>query len=119
MYSPDSDKDKDQQVDRELLAARFRRDGVVALKRVVAAERCTSLLAHLKEELDPLVGPVEFEVDVGYPGAPTDRSQPGGETPRRLLHAYTRGGALRDLAEEPEITGLTRYLLGADVRLTQ
>ena len=119
VHSSDTDKDKDQQVDRELLAARFRRDGFVVLKRVVSAERCTSLLAHLKEELDPLVGPVEFEVDVGYPGAPTDRSEPGGETPRRLLHAYTRGEAFRDLAEEPEITELIRYLLGEDVRLTQ
>ncbi|NKB99821.1 MAG: phytanoyl-CoA dioxygenase family protein [Pseudomonadales bacterium] len=117
--SPDRNKNLDQQVDQELLAARFRRDGFVVIKRVLTEAQCDSLVARLAQELDPLVGPVEFEADVGYPGAPTDRSEPGGETPRRLLHAYARGQEFRDLAESAKVTNLVRFLLGEGIRLTQ
>lgn len=99
--------------------ARFQREGYLVLKSVLSPRACELVLQRVQKELNPLVGPIEYEADVGYPGAPESRSQPGGETPRRLLHAYTRGEDFRSLALNPRVTGLLRKLLHEDVYLTQ
>ena len=56
------------------------------------------MLSVVRAALDPLLGPAEFEADVGYPGAPVSRDAPGGQTPRRLLNAYARDAAFREFA---------------------
>lgn len=104
---------------QELTLARFARDGFVALKSVIKPEECAALVHLIGTELDPLVGPVEYEADVGYPGAPSSRTQPGGETPRRLLHAYARDDAFRALAHRSEVSGLLTAIWDEDVYLTQ
>ena len=53
--------------------------------------------------LDPLQGPVEFEAETGYPGAPKSKLDAGGLTPRRLLHAYSRDALLRAWARDPRV----------------
>lgn len=80
----------------------------------VAALRATALAA-----LDPLLAPVEYEADTGYPGAPLDRSVAGGLTPRRLLTAYARDPLWRDLATDPRLAELLEQLLGEGPRLSQ
>lgn len=64
--------------------------------------------------LDLPLAPLEFETDVQYPGSPADRLSPGGDTPRRLLYAYTRDGIFRDWATSPQITNRVKQLIGAD-----
>lgn len=100
--------------------ATFRRDGYVVLRDVVSARRCAELRAAIAADLDPLVGPAEFEADVGYPGAPVDRDAAGGQTPRRLLHAYARSPLLRDLALDPVVsTQLVELVPSAAAMLSQ
>ena len=63
-----------------------------------------------KEALDPLTGPVEFEADVGYPGARLP-GQAGDATPRRLLHAYARHSSFRDWSTCASVARVVRRLL--------
>ncbi|MEC7412524.1 MAG: phytanoyl-CoA dioxygenase family protein, partial [Pseudomonadota bacterium] len=81
--------------------AQFQQTGFLVLPGVLSADECEHLKRTVQADLDPLVGPAEYEADVGYPGAPSDRQAEGGTTPRRLLHAYARNDDLRALALHP------------------
>lgn len=64
--------------------------------------------------------PMELEADTGYPGAPTDPGAPGGQTPRRLLQARARGGALASWSSDARVVApLQRLLDSSAVYLTQ
>ena len=102
-----------------LISARFRRDGFVVLPGLASAADCAALARLAVRDLTPLVGPAEFEADVGYPGAPRTRADAGGQTPRRLLHAFTRDVAFRRFALRADLAAALRDLLGPDVRLSQ
>jgi phytanoyl-CoA hydroxylase len=93
-------------------ADRFHRDGFIVIKQFVTPARCEALRALVASMLDPLQGPVEFEADTGYPGAPKNALAPGGMTPRRLLHAYSRDGEFRELARDPRIAAHLTILFG-------
>ncbi|MEE4380696.1 MAG: hypothetical protein V2J02_01750, partial [Pseudomonadales bacterium] len=80
----------------ELDRQRFDRHGYLVVRRFADPELVARMRAVAEESLDPLLGPAEYEADVHYPGAPADRAAPGGETPRRLLHAMTRDGVFRE-----------------------
>ena len=82
---------------------RFSRDGYVVVRGLASAAEIDALRALAASMLDPLLGPVEFEADVGYPGAPKDKLASGGLTPRRLLHAYSRDPLLRAWACEARV----------------
>jgi len=87
----------------ERIAARFATDGYVVVPGICSAAFCDGLAAEVREALHPVLGPAEYEADVGYPGAPQNREAPGGDTPRRLLHAYSRFAALRSFAAGPAL----------------
>ena len=98
----------------------FHRSGYVVLPGFVSESLCADAARMVEGSLVPLVGPAEFEADVGYPGAPMGRDREGGATPRRLLHAYARGGALRELAVMPALGQALQALLpGSGVMLSQ
>jgi len=84
-------------------ADRFRRDGYVVVRRMASMDECAALKAIAGAMLDPLLGPVEFEADTGYPGAPKSHREVGGLTPRRLLHAYSRDQLLRAWARDVRV----------------
>lgn len=105
--------------DSDVLAARFLRDGFIVLSNVVAPDTRAQLLDKVAADLEPLTGPVEYEADVGYPGAPANRQAQGGETPRRLLHAYARAEIFRKLARQEETVALLEHLIGEEISLTQ
>jgi phytanoyl-CoA hydroxylase len=100
-------------------AAAFQRDGYVVLRGVLDADQCHAAAAFVRQSLDPLVGPAEYEADVGYPGAPNDRDAVGGATPRRLLHAYARSPLLQHLALHPLVCQALQELLGGPSLLSQ
>lgn len=62
--------------------------------------------------LDPLKGPVEYEADVGYPGAPQSRNVEGGETVRRLLQVYRRHRVFSQWAVSPSLAATLCELMG-------
>ena len=103
----------------EYTTAAFERAGYVILRNVVAAELRADVCAFVEQSLEPLVGPAEYEADVGYPGAPADRSAAGGATPRRLLHAFARSQLLRELALHPVVASRLMALLGGESMLSQ
>jgi len=101
-------------------AEAFARDGFVVARGFCAPDVCDALAAEVRAALDPVLGPAEYEADVGYPGAPRDRRAPGGDTPRRLLHAYSRFAPLRVFAAGPALGRYLRALMGtAHVCLSQ
>ena len=99
--------------------AAFRRDGYVVLPGVLDAQQIAEVCEFVMGSLEPLVGPVEYEADVGYPGSPANRGAQGGGTPRRLLHAYARAQVLRDLALHPQVAAVLEELLGGPGLLSQ
>ena len=96
----------------EAAAAQFHRDGYFVVRQFASADECAELRALVSAMLDPLQGPVEFEADTGYPGAPKTRLDAGGLTPRRLLHAYSRDALLRAWARDPRIAQHLRAFFG-------
>jgi phytanoyl-CoA hydroxylase len=91
---------------------RFLLDGYLVIKKFATPVQCRALRALVASMLDPLQGPVEFEADTGYPGAPKSALDVGGRTPRRLLHAYSRAGELRAWARDSRIAARLTTLFG-------
>lgn len=98
----------------ELDRAKFQRDGYLVARGVFSKQVIADLIALINESLSPPLAPVEFEADVHYPGAPESRLAPGGETPRRLLHAYSRNPLFREVASVPEVIDTLRLLMNSD-----
>ena len=94
------------------VADQFARDGFLIVPQLVGAAELARLHKAVAASLDPPLGPLEYEADVRYPGAPAARDAPGGNTPRRLLHAYTRGAEFRRFATAPRVVRRVRQLLG-------
>ncbi len=101
-------------------AAAFDRDGYLVVPGLCPDSICDRLVEDAHAALSPVLGPAEFEADLGYPGAPPDRGAKGGDTPRRLLHAYARFSALRPWLTGAEVKGHLQALLGSEnVALSQ
>lgn len=101
-------------------AAAFARDGYLVLPELVPADACEALADEVRGALDPVLGPAEFEADVGYPGAPASREDDGGDTPRRLLYAYSRFAGLRAVATGAAVAAALRRAIGPEpARLSQ
>ena len=96
----------------------FHRDGYLVIKQLVAPATCDTMLAVTHEQLLAAQEPVEFETDVGYPGAPESFDAPGGRTIRRLRGAYDRAPVFREWATNPEQVERLQQLLAEPVCLT-
>lgn len=104
----------------QLIVRAFARDGFVVVRGLCDALLREQICAQVLDHLDPLLGPAEFEADVGYPGSPSNRAAGGGETPRRLLHAFARDVAFRRWCTGPELRSHLRTLFGRnDVLMSQ
>ena len=60
-------------------------------------------------------GPVEYEADLRYPGAPASREQEGGQTIRRLKEAQGRDPVFTDWVRLPGVMSRLQQLLGPRV----
>ena len=69
---------------------RLRDVGYVVAPRFVADDTLAKLNEVARAQLAARGDPLEFEVDLKYPGAPQSRTAAGGATVRRLLDAYGR-----------------------------
>jgi len=100
--------------------ADFDRDGYFIARGLFSADEVDALVKLINRSLNPALAPVEFEADVHYPGAPTSRSAPGGQTPRRLLHAFGRDSLFQNVGRHPQVLALLRALMRTEkVRLSQ
>jgi phytanoyl-CoA hydroxylase len=104
----------------DIAEAKFHRDGYLIVPQLVDADRCQQIRTEIMQSLNPLRGPAEFEVDVQYPGAPVDRASEGGNTPRRLRHAYGRSQLLRDWSTGSIVKNYLQKLMNSEnVMLSQ
>ena len=92
----------------------FVRFGYVILPNAADASETERLREVTEAELTARNEPFELEADVHYPGAPSSKDADGGQTIRRLLHAYTRHHTYTDWAQKPLITDAVKSLLGAE-----
>lgn len=98
----------------------FRRDGFLVVRALAPETTCNALISEVERALDPPLGPLELEAELGYPGSPGSVDAVGGKTPRRLLHAYSRGPLFRAWAGGPEIRATVPRLIGRpDIVLEQ
>ncbi|MDP1708314.1 MAG: phytanoyl-CoA dioxygenase family protein [Gammaproteobacteria bacterium] len=97
----------------------FRKDGYVIVRQLAAPETVRAMRSLAAAALEAEVGPLEYEADLHYPGAPPSRTAPGGHTVRRLLQAYARAPVFRDWALSAPVTGRLQQLLGPDILLAQ
>lgn len=104
----------------EVELAAFHRDGYLVVPSLVSGERCDEIRRVANEHLAQNLAPIEYEVDVQYPGSPKSADAAGGQTPRRLLHAYARHSVFRDWATGPAVSGYLFQLFdSAAVELSQ
>ena len=100
--------------------AAFERDGYYVARSLFSAEEVRALVELIDHSLSPALAPVEFEADVHYPGAPTSKTAPGGNTPRRLLHAYGRDTLFQQVGRHPRVVAILKALMATDaIRLSQ
>lgn len=105
---------------QNLSSLAFSRDGYHVVRGLCPEPLRIALKAMTLSHLDPLTGPVEFEADVGYPGAPASKERQGGATPRRLLNAYSRADVYRRWATGAPLGDHLRALFGrTDVFVSQ
>jgi phytanoyl-CoA hydroxylase len=103
-----------------LIGRQFARDGFVIVRGLCPSQQVADICEVAQAHLHPLVGPAEFEAEVGYPGAPATRNAPGGDTPRRLLHAYARHRVFRDWATGAPVKAHLSALFGSNhIELSQ
>lgn len=96
----------------------FEKDGYLILPRMVSATNCELMATVTNAHLAAALGPLEYEVEVGYPGAPKSLDSIGGRTARRLRDAYHRHDSYRAWATNPQLVAILKLLLGESVCLT-
>jgi len=97
----------------------FTADGFLVLPGLATSAQLTRINQAVERQLAERTEPAEYEADLRYPGAPAERSAPGGGTTRRLLQAYSRDAAFREWAVDPNVLRFLRVLLGEKIRLSQ
>ncbi len=91
--------------------ARFNQNGYLIVRNLCDSFDLQEMIDVINSSIDPALAPVEYEADVQYPGAPDSRQSPGGDTPRRLLHAIARDAVFRNWAINQQVTGHVMNLL--------
>lgn len=102
----------------DLELEQFRCDGYLVFRDMVAPDIREQLLAVVREQLRTAEPPIEYEAEVGYPGAPASLDAPGGRTVRRLRDAYHRHECFRAWAEDHRIVTRLKQIFDEPVRLT-
>jgi len=97
--------------------AQFGRDGYVIARALADSGLCESIRAMAQDHVAREVQPIEYEADLGYPGAPPSRTAKGGRTVRRLLQACSREPLLAQWAISAQLRCYLTQLLGAEVML--
>jgi phytanoyl-CoA hydroxylase len=92
--------------------AAFQRDGFIVVRRLVDAEVVQRMRAATERDIQQTIGPIEYEADLQYPGAPASHQAAGGRTIRRLKQAHSRDYVFTEWLIQSKLTGRLRQLLG-------
>jgi len=95
--------------------AQFQRDGYVIARQFLSDSLRREMLHIIGDHLERGIGPVEYEADLHYPGAPPSQKATGGKTIRRLKQAHSRGMIFTECVTQPRLLGRLRQLLGPQI----
>ncbi|MCA9089566.1 MAG: phytanoyl-CoA dioxygenase family protein [Planctomycetaceae bacterium] len=94
--------------------AAFEQDGYLIVRGLAEPDLCDHMRAVTLDNVQRLIEPIEFEVDLQYPGAPESPAALGGRTVRRLLQAHGRDYVFTRWLTSPQLTGRLKQLLGPE-----
>jgi phytanoyl-CoA hydroxylase len=97
----------------------LREQGFVVARSYASPAQYQALRGLAQAQLDQAVGPVEYEADLAYPGAPVSRQAEGGGTVRRLLDAYARDPLFAAWATSPVVADAMRNYFGQPAVLSR
>lgn len=104
----------------ELESAAFWRDGFLIRRGLADQDTCRILVDVAREHLAGQLAPIEYEVDIQYPGAPENADAEGATTSRRLLQAFSRHDQFRRWAQSKQVVETISTLFSSpDVSLSQ
>ena len=92
--------------------AAFERDGFIKLPKHVDGGIVDEMALLTDQFMKDPIPPIEFEAQLGYPGAPSDEQADGGKTVRRFLRAMSRHPLFLDWATSQEMIQFLTPLLG-------
>jgi len=95
--------------------ADFEQCGFVIARQLANPETCRQMLECTRATLAAPFGPVEYEADLHYPGAPGSRAATGGNTIRRLKEVHGRHPGFTQFVSQPSLVRRLQQLLGAQV----
>jgi phytanoyl-CoA hydroxylase len=95
----------------------FHRSGYLVFRNMVSPVACELMRSVTREHLHAAVEPIEYEAQVGYPGAPASLDAPGGRTARRLRDAYHRHPCFRVWAEDKRVVNRLEQIFEEPARL--
>jgi len=95
--------------------AAFERDGYAIVRNLASKPIRERMEQVVFDNISRHVGPLEYEADLNYPGAPTSREEAGGRTIRRLKQAHSRDFVFTEWMQYPALTSRLRQLLGEQI----
>lgn len=99
--------------------AQFNQNGYLIVPGLATSSECARMAALARDHLARALAPVEYEADVGYPGAPASKAAPGGHTIRRLLQAYARDPLFAAWSKDPRVVARVQQLFARPIVLPQ
>jgi phytanoyl-CoA hydroxylase len=95
--------------------AHFRHAGFIVARGLADPDVWRQMMGCTQATLAAPFGPVEYEADLHYPGAPGSRTAAGGDTIRRLKDAHGRHPVFTQFISQPSLVGRLQQLLGPQV----
>ncbi len=93
----------------------FQRDGFLVVRQLIPVAVREQMLAVTLDGVQREIGPVEYEAELHYPGAPPSLVADGGRTIRRLKQAHSRDFVFTQWLSDREFTDRLADLLGPRV----
>ena len=94
---------------------RFARDGFVILRQFAEQNLVQAMLDATLRDCRQHAGPIEYESDLRYPGAPHSKSETGGSTIRRLKQAHCRDVSFTDWVNYAPLKSILSEILGPEL----
>ena len=94
---------------------RFGRDGYLVVRGQAGAEVVREMRLATEDGLRREIGPIEYEAELQYPGAPRSLEEAGGRTVRRLKQAIGRHPVFTEWLNSPALLERVRQLLRPEV----
>ncbi|MCY7408596.1 MAG: phytanoyl-CoA dioxygenase family protein, partial [Alkalinema sp. CAN_BIN05] len=96
----------------------FDRDGFIIVRQLAQPELIDRINQLTDNLLQNPIQPIEYEAELGYPGAPELIDEIGSKIPRRFLNAFCRGQSLYDWATHPDVLSRLHQLIGKSIALS-